>query len=159
MAGLGKPKFSSGRKTAKRVCWRLEGLTVILACASVFFAQEAVGQIANASSTLPILHFSSSHDALNIDNQVPSTLRLIDNGPGVLNRFDDPGGRLRIEGAYSSGDAGGGQTTSARARLFLLDRLTLESTFKQVYGSQTSGGSGDKAAEQKLELKLRVLGY
>lgn len=121
-------------------------------------ARDAALALAGTQLVGPVADFFSNQldDLFNLDVK----LGLEVTGEGVrVSAQKDLSRRLRLEGAYSTGDGGGGQSASARARFFLLDRLTLESSFKQVYGSQTSGGTGDDAAEQKLELKLRVLGY
>ena len=121
-------------------------------------ARDAALALAGTQLVGPVADFFSSQldDLFNLNVK----LGLEVTGQGVrVSAQKDLTRRLRLEGAYSSGDSGGGQSASARARFFLLDRLTLESSFKQLYGSQTSGGTSDDAAEQKLELKLRVLGY
>lgn len=121
-------------------------------------ARDAALALAGTQLVGPVAdYFSEQLDALfNLDLK----LGLEVTGQGVrVSAQKDLTRRLRLEGAYATGDGAAGRSATARARFFILDRLTLESSFRQLYGSQTTGGTGADAAEQKLELKLRVFGY
>ena len=48
-------------------------------------------------TTLPILHVGLAHEDIPDEERELTTLRIVDGGPGALNRFDDPGATLALD--------------------------------------------------------------